>query len=488
VISQYVRSLHWVKSNSVEGKGIVVSDKTQISYPEVTGYFIPTLLNWGERGLANQYANWLVSIQSPSGGWYDAHDTSLYTFDTGQILKGLFALSEQNLSLKYSIVKGCDWIINQIDSSGYIGTPDTSLWQLPGGKTIPNAIQLYCLEPIKQAGTKWKINSYTAVVEKALQYYLKKEKLTNFNTLSHFHAYVAESLVDLGEMGKARQLMNEIEILQKTNGFIPAYSDVKWTCSTGLFQFAVIWYKLGELEKANRTFSYACSLQNKSGGFYGSYGRSSNYFPKDEISWAVKYFLDALWWKIKTDFNNSTEIFPDTISSKDGRYIKVLKEICRCNAKNIIDIGCGKGRYLKRLSVDYGPCQFTGLDISEEMLRHLPDTVNIIIGSLLNIPSNDQQYDFGFSIEALEHGLNIPLAIREMARVIKRGGTLLIIDKNRERLGKIKTSEWEQWFSDKEITRLLEYEGFRVSVKRNISYDENDGSDGLFVCWTAEKL
>lgn len=43
-------------------------------------------------------------------------------------------------------------------------------------------------------------------------------------------------------------------------------------------------------------FNYACKLQNKSGGWYGSYLSEENeneintYFPNSEISWAVKYF------------------------------------------------------------------------------------------------------------------------------------------------------------------------------------------------------
>ena len=36
------------------------------------------------------------------------------------------------------------------------------------------------------------------------------------------------------------------------------------------------------------------NLQLVSGGFRGSSGRGSTYFPADEISWAVKYALDAI--------------------------------------------------------------------------------------------------------------------------------------------------------------------------------------------------
>ena len=32
---------------------------------------------------------------------------------------------------------------------------------------------------------------------------------------------------------------------------------------------------------------------SSSGGFFGSYGKGANYFTKEEISWAVKFFIDA---------------------------------------------------------------------------------------------------------------------------------------------------------------------------------------------------
>lgn len=41
---------------------------------------------------------------------------------------------------------------------------------------------------------------------------------------------------------------------------------MNWVCSTGLFQLALVWFRLGELERGNKAFSHACKLQNASGG------------------------------------------------------------------------------------------------------------------------------------------------------------------------------------------------------------------------------
>ena len=43
---------------------------------------------------------------------------------------------------------------------------------------------------------------------------------------------------------------------------------------------------------AEGILKYLERLQNRSGGFYGSYGKDAQYFPNEEISWANKYFID----------------------------------------------------------------------------------------------------------------------------------------------------------------------------------------------------
>ena len=83
----YERAMGWFKQHMVADKGIIVHTKEPVPYPEVTGYFIPTLYNWGEQELARTCTRWLLSIQLPSGA-FPAPDGVPYTFDTGQIMRG----------------------------------------------------------------------------------------------------------------------------------------------------------------------------------------------------------------------------------------------------------------------------------------------------------------------------------------------------------------------------------------------------------------
>lgn len=306
----YERALLWIANNTIEDKGVAVSSKERRIYPEVTGYYIPTLLKWGEKERACNFAKHLCSIQKEDGSWYDCEDKAPYVFDSAQILKGLVAIKDILPEVDEHIIKGCDWILSNMQSDGRLTTPSKDAWG-NSEDFCSELIHIYCLSPIKDAGEIFKKPEYLVAVDKILGYYKKEkiDKIKNFSLLSHFYAYVMEGLFDLGEVDLCKESMERLEKYRNRKGAIPGLKDVPWVCSTGLFQLAIVWYKLGELEKGNTLFYYALNLQNESGGWYGSYPASGllskfyrgrkkpYYFPNEEISWAVKYFLDALYLK-----------------------------------------------------------------------------------------------------------------------------------------------------------------------------------------------
>jgi malonyl-CoA O-methyltransferase len=82
--------------------------------------------------------------------------------------------------------------------------------------------------------------------------------------------------------------------------------------------------------------------------------------------------------------------------------------------------------------------------------------------------------------------VEIEKAVSEICRVVKPGGRIVIIDKNAAQCGRLKTPEWEKWFTQKELERLLARDCRQVS-SRFISYWEDVEPDGLFLAWLAEK-
>jgi hypothetical protein len=45
------RAMGWFKHNFIPGQGIILHTKKPVPYPEVTGYYIPTLYHWKETEL-----------------------------------------------------------------------------------------------------------------------------------------------------------------------------------------------------------------------------------------------------------------------------------------------------------------------------------------------------------------------------------------------------------------------------------------------------
>lgn len=282
------RAMEWFKRHTVPGQGIIVHTKTPVPYPEVAGYFVPTLYHWGEHELARSSIKWLLSTQLPDGA-FPAPDGVPYAFDTGQVMRGLCAALDDMEGIEAPLRRACDWIVAQVDAEGRLTTPSTELWT----DIANDLIHTYVLPPLAQAGKLLGVREYGDAAKFVLAYYKKQETLLPFNRLSHFHAYAMEALCELGEFELAARGMFEVEKCQRRDGSIPAYPDVEWICSTGMAQYAIVWYALGNRERADRAIDYLERIQNPSGGFFGSYGKGAKYIPSAEISWAVKYFLDA---------------------------------------------------------------------------------------------------------------------------------------------------------------------------------------------------
>lgn len=483
LVQNFERAMRWIDRWSLPGQGVAVTAGAKEAYPEVSGYFIPTLLQWNEVERARSYSQWLLDAQLESGAWTDPTGKHTCVFDTGQILRGLWELYclQPGPELENSLREGCQWITSFVTEDGTLEPPDQTVW----GGAVPLGVLLYSLEPVKRIAEGMQWGDIQAKAGQAIAYLVRSEGVLEFSSLSHFHAYIMEALVDLGYKELALKGMQGPARLQRKNGAVPAFNNVTWVCSTGLFQYAIVWYKLGDFEKANRAFDYAVRLQNRSGGWYGSYGLFKKYFPWREISWAVKYFLDGLHLKLRASFEEMSPIFSDFIDPEDGRYQLVLQTIRDSNAKDVLDAGCGKGRYLRNLLNDVSSVSLYGSDLSVRVMDTIPPKIHTKQGSLLRLPYSDSCFDMVYTVEALEHAVHIEAAIRELARVLKKGGTLLVIDKNCSQLGRLKLPNWEQWFNTEELRVKLERNGFSVSTIEGVPYEGQE--DNLFTGWIGVK-
>lgn len=493
----YRKAMDWIKNNTINNQGIVSADMVK-PYPEVSGYYIPSLLYWGERDLALSYSKWLCSIQKDDGSWYDKDDKAAYIFDTAQILKGLLAIRDILPEVDRHIKAGCEWMISLMLPSGRLPAVDEKVWGT--GKTLSELIHIYCLSPLKEAGAIYGEQRYVDAAKKCLAYYLDNcmDKILNFGLMSHFYAYVMEGLIDMGRDDIARKAMENLETLQKDDGSVPGYCDVNWVCSTGLFQFALVWFRLGNIECGNKAFEYACKLQNESGGWYGSYYHGDfpheevNYLPNTEISWAVKYFLDALKYKAIASFEIwDPGTFFDSISKDDKKYLlikKVVEQSCTLQEEgSVLEVGSFHGRYLRNLLDDIPSNNYYAVDISSKVLSSMDDiNVEKKVGALTYIPYDDGKFEVVYACEALEHAVDIEKAVREVSRVLKTDGVMIFIDKNISRLGVYDIEDWEQWFDEESLKNIMEKYCSKVDIVHNVENLKDDKQD-LFSAWIGTK-
>jgi malonyl-CoA O-methyltransferase len=193
--------------------------------------------------------------------------------------------------------------------------------------------------------------------------------------------------------------------------------------------------------------------------------------------------------KIRRSFDEAArdeEHFPSTIDPRIQHVRVLLKFFGNLTDKCVLDVGCGKGRFARVLQEQNPGAEIWGLDISEEMLRFVPAGIRTVAGSMTELPFAASAFDCVYATESLEHAVEIERAVEEMCRVLKPGGKLLIVDKNAEHWGKLKTPDWERWFKRDELERLLARHCGKVSSEY-LSYWEDVAPDGLFLVWFAQK-
>jgi ubiquinone/menaquinone biosynthesis C-methylase UbiE len=210
--------------------------------------------------------------------------------------------------------------------------------------------------------------------------------------------------------------------------------------------------------------------------------------------------LDRLWPRrppvrtadpktIREFFNQAAadeEHYPSTIDPRIFHVKLVLEHLGDLNGKRVADVGCGKGRFARIVKERNPGASVVALDLAEAMLRPIPAEIERVAASMTALPLATEAFDGAYATESLEHAVDIPGAVAELARIVKAGGRIVIIDKSAEAWGRLQTPEWERWFGRRELEKLLSRHCREVS-SRPISYWEDVEPDGLFLAWLAVK-
>jgi len=165
--------------------------------------------------------------------------------------------------------------------------------------------------------------------------------------------------------------------------------------------------------------------------------------------------LQAMLDQVQRAFDTPSQ-FPAQIDPADGRAAAVADWLRVLPARpEVVDVGCGRGRFLRLIAGLAPEARLTGVDVSPAMLAQLPVEVRRCRGSLLRIPAADAAFDAAMAVESLEHSLWPQRAVNELCRIVRPGGRILIIDKHREKQSRSLHDPWEQWFTPEELRNWL---------------------------------
>jgi len=157
----------------------------------------------------------------------------------------------------------------------------------------------------------------------------------------------------------------------------------------------------------------------------------------EEYHRLVKQYYDgpAGWFTVVTGVLTGHETLACRIMGPHGFDIR--------GCKRVLDAGCGNGRYLRVLLrlADAG-ATLIGCDLSQGMLRRARrrltnDRPFLLATDLRQLPYREGSFDAAVCGWVLEHLQDMRLGLRELARVLRPGGKLLVLTTERTLTGAI---------------------------------------------------
>lgn len=140
----------------------------------------------------------------------------------------------------------------------------------------------------------------------------------------------------------------------------------------------------------------------------------------DEQEALVAARFDELWARFKPE-----------VADDDPRVRGILASLGPVDGLRILDLGCGKGRFA-RILANRG-ARVVGLDVSPGMLAAARSVgLDCVLGSARRLPFASSSFDAAVAVEVFEHlGPHaVDEAIAEVSRVLRPGGTFVLIDKS----------------------------------------------------------
>jgi len=131
-------------------------------------------------------------------------------------------------------------------------------------------------------------------------------------------------------------------------------------------------------------------------------------------------------------FNRMAYTYDNSLYSKYNSKLhrQVLKQLNLGYYESVLDLGCGTGQLLSRIS--RSGVLLAGVDIAPDMIaeskKKLGEQADLQVGDTENLPWEDGRFDAVLSTLSFHHYPNPLSVLKEAARVLNPGGRLIIGD------------------------------------------------------------
>ncbi|MBI4523201.1 MAG: glycoside hydrolase family 127 protein [Deltaproteobacteria bacterium] len=316
------------------------------SYPETTGYIIPTFFDYAKLTRSRAFydravrmADWETKIQLKGGGvqagTVDAPKIVPTVFNTGMVIFGWIRAFEETGNAKYleSAVKAAGWLASIQDDDG--------AWRNFGSTATAYSLNTY------NTRVAWALLEVHRITRderfrdraiKNLDWALSQQLpngwlennclLDNAQPYTHTVAYAMRGFLEAGAylresryLSAAERIFQALQRNIQRDGYLPGRFDRRWRptvrycCLTGNSQLAINGFRLSELTsnesylaEAKKLLTFVLHTQdiktndpNLRGGIAGSWPVRGRYHPHQYPNWAAKFTADAVmkWMEIE---------------------------------------------------------------------------------------------------------------------------------------------------------------------------------------------
>lgn len=313
------------------------------SYPETTGYAIPTLydyaLYFGQpqyRDAAHAMALWEVAEQLPDGGiragTMAAEVVAPTIFNTGQVLFGLARAAQEtdDPAIRHSLVRASDWLVDAQDADGCwrrfvspFAHSQNGTYNTRSAFGLVRAFEVVRDPRYLDAADR---NVAWALSTALANHWLPGNCLTtnpDDRALTHTIAYSIRGILEVGvatenatyikaALAMARRVADAQNADGSLSGYLsPAWAPLcDWSCVTGNSQMALNWLRLakvtgehGLIDHAKAANRFNMRLQKLDGpitmrgAMKGSHPIGEDYMTWRFPNWATKFFMDGLMFE-----------------------------------------------------------------------------------------------------------------------------------------------------------------------------------------------